>query len=474
MTLSQNWKQNRPIPAVLLAIVLGSAGLKLVGRHTAGIGALPEILSSRKDLTQELRAQVSAADGRPEGADLKRFYDAAGFLPVWVEGNALSERGEAAVMLLKSAGVRGLQPEDYASGLAVLKANSDVEAVRLDVAVTTNLLSFTNDVRNGRWNPGIYASAKESPKAALGDVLWSVATDPAGVEAGIEKLDPPFEDYRRLVTALAAYQEQAKADPSKLAQVHEIERTMERWRWLPREFDRGPILVNIPEFQLRAWDASNHVALQMRVAVGKGKTPTPLFTSDMQYLIFGPYWNVPSSILQKELIPDINKDRGYLSKNSYEAVDGAGKVVAEDEVSEETLAGLKTGKLRVRQVPGGKNALGRVKFLFPNQNDVYLHDTNSRSVFGLAKRDVSHGCVRVQKPEELAAWVLRDQPEWTRERIAEALKDTDTQRANLKTPIPVYMLYHTVTVGDDGEVHFWRDIYKEDAELAARMMAGKS
>jgi murein L,D-transpeptidase YcbB/YkuD len=258
-------------------------------------------------------------------------------------------------------------------------------------------------------------------------------------------------------------------DIAALEQVRQIERTLERWRWLPRTLERGAILVNIPEFRLKALDQNLDTTLDMKVIVGLTKHPTPLFTANLQYVVFGPYWNVPKSILLNELVPDIVKDRTYLARNAYEVVNAGGQVVSTGEVSDEVLAGLKSGTLRVRQVPGPKNALGRVKFLFPNENDVYLHDTPSRNLFGRDQRALSHGCVRVENPEALAQWVLRGETDWSQERIAAGLKQTKPLQANLQQAIPVFMLYHTVTVGEDGEVHFWKDLYKQDAALAAKI-----
>jgi len=160
------------------------------------------------------------------------------------------------------------------------------------------------------------------------------------------------------------------------------------------------------------------------------------------------------------------KDRSYLARNAYEVVNADGKVVSTGDVSNETLAGLKAGALKVRQVPGPKNSLGRVKFMFPNQNDVYLHDTPSRNLFAKDQRALSHGCVRVENPQALAEWVLRGEPDWTKERIEAGLKQTTPLQTNLKAAIPVFLLYHTVTVSEDGAVHFWKDLYKQDATTA--------
>lgn len=366
---------------------------------------------------------------------------------------------------MRSAGIRGLRANDYTMGLDLS------EPARREAAVTTNLMRYTADIRIGRWNPNLYKPGDIVPPPYA--LARSVADDPEGVEAALNKLDPPFAEYKRLEAALANYRTHDASDPSAAEKVEQIERTLERWRWLPHHYKRGPILVNLPEFHLRALNDKLEVALEMKVVVGQLRHPTPLFMGSMKYVVFGPYWNVPSSILNNELIPDVEKDRKYLGKNGYEVVNGEGSVVTNGEVSDEVLSGVRAGRLRVRQVPGVRNALGKVKFMFPNDDNIYLHDTNAPRLFARNARAFSHGCVRVSEPQKLAEWVLRDEPAWTPERISASLKQTKQQQANLKDPIPVLMLYHTVTVGVDGEAHFHKDLYGRDAELKARIAAAR-
>jgi murein L,D-transpeptidase YcbB/YkuD len=186
----------------------------------------------------------------------------------------------------------------------------------------------------------------------------------------------------------------------------------------------------------------------------------------MKYVIFRPYWNVPPSIQRKELVPGIEKDPSYLAKNGYEVTDADGGVVSAGAVSSEVLAGLRDGKLQIRQRPGAKNALGGVKFMLPNPNDVYLHDTPSRRLFSRARRDFSHGCIRLERAADLAVWVLRDRPEWTRDRIEAAMtKRGAPLQVNLSHPIPVLIVYQTAVAGDDGSAYFFDDIYGQDDVL---------
>jgi L,D-transpeptidase YcbB len=251
--------------------------------------------------------------------------------------------------------------------------------------------------------------------------------------------------------------------------VQQLRLSLERWRWLPHDFPQPPIVVNIPEFKLRAYEAlsSGKPVLMMAVVVGKAmRTQTPVLDEDMKYVVFWPYWNVPPSILRGEMIPKIAKDRTYIEKNGYEVVTYSGQVVTDGAVSDEVLAQLRAGKLMVRQKPGPNNALGLAKFIFPNDANVYLHSTPAQSLFGRARRDFSHGCIRVADPKGLAAWVLRNNPGWTKERIEAAFQAGKEQQVNLTKTIPVLIVYSTAVTEEDGQVFFFPDIYGHDKELA--------
>jgi murein L,D-transpeptidase YcbB/YkuD len=256
--------------------------------------------------------------------------------------------------------------------------------------------------------------------------------------------------------------------------VVQLEDALERWRWLPAQFPQPPVVVNIPEFVLRAFDPDQKVALSMNVVVGKSvRTQTPVFAEDMKYIVFRPYWNVPPSILRGEMVPAITKNRDYIGRKGFEVTDSSGRVITSGTVSDDVLAQLRAGRLMVRQKPGPANALGLVKFIFPNENNVYLHSTPSQQLFAQSRRDFSHGCVRVEKPAELAAFLLRNQPPWTLERAQAAMQSgRDNQQVNLTTPVPVLMLYVTAVVEPDNSVHFFNDIYGHDKALNAVLAKG--
>jgi L,D-transpeptidase YcbB len=249
--------------------------------------------------------------------------------------------------------------------------------------------------------------------------------------------------------------------------VRQMQLILERWRWIPVGLHDAPIVANIPEFRLRAYDENYKVALTMNVVVGKAYDHnTPVFQDKMQYVIFRPYWSVPYSIARAEFLPKIERDPDYLEKKGFAVVDNRQEVVASGAVSSDVLQQLRSGKLFIRQNPGPKNSLGLVKFIFPNSYNIYMHDTPEQEFFARTRRDFSHGCIRLERPADLAVWVLRDNPgDWNLERVRAAMNGSTTQQINLTHPIPILIVYGTVIVTEDGTVHFYDDIYGHDAEL---------
>jgi murein L,D-transpeptidase YcbB/YkuD len=256
--------------------------------------------------------------------------------------------------------------------------------------------------------------------------------------------------------------------------VRQLQLSLERWRWLPSEFSSPPIIVNIPDFHLRALDESNNVVLSMHVVVGKAmRTQTPVFSRDMTYVVLRPYWNVPPSILRGEIVRAIQRDRNYIANKRYEVTTNGGALVTSGTISDDILAQLQAGKLAVRQKPGPTNALGLVKLIFPNEFNVYLHSTPAREAFSRTRRDFSHGCIRVEKPAELAAWALRTNSGWTLERVQSSMeRGSDNVTVTLARSIPVFIVYATGLAYENDEVHFYEDIYGHDATLAEALAKG--
>jgi murein L,D-transpeptidase YcbB/YkuD len=257
--------------------------------------------------------------------------------------------------------------------------------------------------------------------------------------------------------------------------VIQLEDSLERWRWLPSDYPRLPVAVNIPGFRLRVFSDDHTIALRMNVVVGEAfKHQTPVFAKEMKYIIFRPYWNLPLDIVRAEIVPKLRKSPSYLARKGFEATDQDGRVVSGRTVSAATLAQIQSGKLLVRQKPGPSNALGLVKFMFPNEFDVYLHSTPTPQLFNRSRRDFSHGCIRVEKPAELAAWLLQDQSKWTLEKIKAAMQSgPDNQQVNLTKQVPVVIVYLTAIVEENGEVYFYDDIYGDDASLNDALAKGQ-
>jgi murein L,D-transpeptidase YcbB/YkuD len=239
------------------------------------------------------------------------------------------------------------------------------------------------------------------------------------------------------------------------SRVQQILINMERMRWMPSRPSGNLILVNIPEFVLHLYDGKNKV-WDINVVVGKEGHNTMMFTGDLNQVVFSPYWNVPPSIVRKEILPALEKDPTYLARNNMEQV------------------GMEGDLPKIRQLPGPDNSLGRVKFLFPNSFNIYFHDTNAKGLFNKDKRAYSHGCIRLEEPEKLANYLLRNQPEWTPEKIEDAMNSGTEKYVKLKDPIPVFITYYTAWVDDAGQLNFREDIYGHDASLAARMFTGNT
>jgi murein L,D-transpeptidase YcbB/YkuD len=225
--------------------------------------------------------------------------------------------------------------------------------------------------------------------------------------------------------------------------------------------------MNIPMFRFWAWDSTppnDAPAFAMKVIVGRAlSTETPVFDEEMREVIFRPYWNVPRSILREVLL--LRADPGYLSRQNREIVRGDSDEAVPVEATAANLELLRKGGLRVRQRPGPNNALGLIKFDFPNTESVYM-PTPAQSLFSQSRRDFSHGCVRVEDPVAFAEWLLRDRPEWTRDRIVAAMAGTRSFRVRLPKPVQVLLYYTTAAVmPEDGTMHFADDIYRHDIRL---------
>lgn len=244
--------------------------------------------------------------------------------------------------------------------------------------------------------------------------------------------------------------------------IRQIEINMERMRWLPDAPSGNYIMVNIPEYTMHIFE-NDTLAWDMKVVVGKSSSSTTIFNDELEYIVFSPYWVPPPSILNNEILPALKKDANYLKKENMEAVDASTKKVVD-------VSGVDWSKYSkipyiIRQKPGNSNSLGWVKFIFPNEHNIYFHDTPSRNLFEKESRSFSHGCIRVAEPKRFATYLLRNDTTFTAEKIDSLYYLGRETYVKLEEKIPVYLVYFTAWVDSNGLIHFSRDIYNHDAKL---------
>jgi murein L,D-transpeptidase YcbB/YkuD len=467
-----------------------------------------------------------ARDAAPRAAELLRFYQSRDYRPAWTRGDRLSRQGAALLRVLREAGREGLTPDRYAHPLFDTAAHADDASIgEIDLRLTDALLRYAADAGQGRFDPAGTNPywAQRTPAVDAGAVLRQAleSRDVARTLGGLLPRNPQYSALREalaryraiaakggwpavpatrrplaqgqrtpgvaalrarllaegdlrgsaaaaradlfdapLAAALKRFQLRHGLDPSGAVdrptaaalsvpveeRVLQIELNLERWRWLAPSLQGADrfVLVNIPAFVLHGF-AHGRSALRMRVVTGNAsRSPTPVFGRTMTHVVFRPYWNVPTSIAQDEILPAVSRDRGYLRRRNMELVRG-------------------DGGLQLRQRPGPGNALGLVKFLLPNPFGIYLHDTPEDALFARARRDRSHGCVRVERPFDLARFALAGAPEWTPARMRAAAARGPEQPVALPDPLPVFITYLTAWADADG-VRFFPDVYEHDAQ----------
>jgi L,D-transpeptidase YcbB len=325
-----------------------------------------------------------------------------------------------------------------------------------------NYLGRLADIdRRGGWKP----ISKGAAKYKIGDSLQEVAQIKRRLHLTDDYLpsDTSWIFNDSLTLAIKNFQQRmGLSDDGRLgpatieqmnvpanARIRQVLVNMERLRWAPEEPKTDYLLVNIPEFKLHVYENGKH-SFQMNVVVGSTQHNTVIFTGDLAYVVFSPYWNVPPSIIRNEIVPGMNRDKRYLQKHNMEWNNGA-----------------------VRQKPGPKNSLGLVKFLFPNTYNIYLHDTPSKSLFGESSRAFSHGCIRLSEPAKLAKWILRKNSSWPDDKISAAMKSGKEKFVTISPKIPVFIGYFSTWVDGMGRINFRKDVYGHDAELAGKLFSQK-
>lgn len=471
-----------------------------------------------------------------EAVALARFYEGRANQAVWFDERARPTRSAAELVeLLASAHVHGLDPETYRTAAVDARSHADEQALppderaervaARDVALSQAFLVYGAHLSGGRLDPremrNWYAADQPADliaaldrAAVTGEVSRELAALAPGA-AAYAQLRAALAEYRKLeeqggwpelpgeqvlklgdqgvavamlrnrlsVTgeapaadgATAVFDEQLGQAVRAFQERHGLEATgkvdagtrkalnvpvserirtlelnLERWRWLPHSLGERYLTVNVPAFEL---DAIEHDAsvLRMRVVVGRTVSQTPVLSDTMTHIVVNPSWHVPDGIARKELLP---KGADYLARNNYE--------VQYDE----------RGQVRIRQRPGSNNALGQVKFMFPNHHNIYLHDTPAENLFARIERDFSHGCIRVEQPLVLAEYVLRGDAEWTAPRLASAVESGSTVDVKLPEQLPVHILYWTAWVDEGGRVQFRDDLYGKDKVLDQALRSG--
>lgn len=337
------------------------------------------------------------------------------------------------------------------------------------------LPTITKTVHPGQPYPGT---------VRLGRFLQIIGDIPAGAQ-----LDPNATIYQgAIVDGVKHYQDRHGETPTgnldlrtinelntpPANRIRQIKLTLERWRWVPHSFSQPPVVVNLPEYRVRAMNPDGTVAFYKNVIIGKAYGhKSPVFEKEIQYVVFRPYWDVTPSIQRNEIVPHILKDPNYIAKHNFEVVTTKGEIVTDSQISPEVLEGIKSLHLMVRQKPGETNSLGLVKIIFPNPENVYLHGTDAPGLFSQDVRDFSHGCIRVEKPADLVAWVLRNTPGWDLDRVKATMNgEKNSVQVNLTTRIPVLIVYGTATVNEENQIRFFDDIYGYDADLEKALAAG--
>lgn len=440
-------------------------------------------ISCSRDITPDVAAAVRQAVEAPDGTaddavrtDVRNFYRQRGYAPVWLQrGDQAPVTAERALAAVRRATEHGFSPADYdepALARAIEAEEPLVEAEKddhdalahFDVRVTAALLALGRDVAVGRTKPGAVDkgwTARRTPPDLVG-TLEAALTE--GLDGWLDAVRPRHPEYAALQKALAAIRADGASDTDPRAAT--IALNLQRWRWMPDDFGARHLLVNVPAFYMAAREDGMPV-LQMKVIVGTPENATPIFSGDVATVVFSPYWNVPESIAAGETVPAAAKDPTFLTRNQMEVlrVSREGTTIVDPKsIRWDDPAALEG--LSFRQKPGAHNSLGHVKFLFLNKYDVYLHDTPADSLFSRAGRALSHGCVRLEQPEELAKYVLRDRPEWNEPRIRTAMHAGEEQSVALRETIPVHIVYFTAWPKPDGSVEVYPDIYGFDARQA--------
>jgi murein L,D-transpeptidase YcbB/YkuD len=399
---------------------------------------------------------------------------------VWVQDGTISQRAYDVIKTLANAGKYGLDPADYQIAIPPRPDNESARLqalLRFEFALSAKVLTYVLDANRGRVDPNRISGYHDLPRKSvdLAAAMNEIATS-KDVAATLAAQNPDNEQFRTLVSELARLRAEAPqaAQPAPHSRKHaagsskendtatkiqKVEFALERLRWLPRQFGDTYVFLNQPAFEV-SYVQKGKTPLTMRAVIGKPSAQTYFFVDKIKDVEYNPYWNVPRSIVINEMLPRLYRDPSWLNQKGYEVANDHGRQIASNSVNWAAFARDKTS-VDVRQPPGERNALGRVKIEFPNKHAIYMHDTPEKSFFKRDMRALSHGCVRLQNPREMAAAILGTSVDHVDQRIAS--KQTDKEF--VKRDIPVYLTYFTAWPDAEGKVHFYDDVYSRDAHL---------
>lgn len=460
---------------------------------------------STADIVRQQLAEPSRNNAdRDDRAALAAFYAEAGETLLWVAPSGFSARGLSAIAEIAKAADWGLQPTAYVVPPApAANATSDALAA-MEIQLSMAVVKYARHARSGRFDPtqlGRNFDQKPpitNPKAVL--QALAASNDAATVLRGMHPRHPQFELLRQaLLTARAAKDSGSQeivqdadrpADAKKgrlkaatpatsASTIQRLVVNMEKWRWMPEELGDFHIWDNIPEYRMRVQKAGATIHSES-IIVGKPNTPTPMFSANMQFVIFHPTWGVPDGIKMNEIAPALRRSSSsyFWEDNSEPAilrrhnlrVSQNGRPVNPATVNWSTVD---VRSFQFTQPASASNVLGVVKFRFPNKHDVYMHDTPERSLFSRAEKAFSHGCMRVQNPRKLAEVILAEDRGWTSAQVGNAIAAGATQDVTLQKPTPVHVTYFTAMAEPDGTIKTFGDIYGHDNRVAS-VLEGKS
>lgn len=460
--------------------------------------------------------------GSKDREALAAYYAQAEHPLIWTRDGAWTPAARAVMERLKAADDDGLDPADYGvHDMGLRKDAPPAQWARADVKLSLSVIRYARDARGARIDLS-RLSPLVTPKLAIPNIdeVLSKVSSTKDASAALAAYNPPHAGYKalkerlvklreshpsqpsvrlpkgpilrvgmkdprvplirarfnlakdadnqtvydeRVASAVAAFQKErglpdtgvlnaqtvaALSGPSLAQRESEIIANMERWRWLPSDLGARNIMVNVPEFRLRLTEGRSLVH-ETRVIVGKEQSQTPIFSETMKYLVVNPSWTIPPSIMKKEILPALASDPDYAARKGYKVI-------------------RRGNQITVQQPPGERNALGYVKFMFPNQHSVYLHDTPNRNLFSAGKRAFSHGCVRVDKPFELAEEIMGKDGKWTEQKLR-GLIGKGERYVHLTDPLPVHLTYFTLAVDERGELKRFDDIYGLDRKVRAAL-----